>query len=293
MSRKSQLFYIYRYNIIEGEQLELSFDSHGHNKENYINNIILNLSRNRKTKWSYKGHEYIFYGWGNDKSLIIGKLAKQHDEEVLTEGETDIEERLLHALKFVYIIIDLTSQIFLIENKTSVFNETDVPSRIFEHFLQSMATNLNYSIIIEPFVHEKKFWESVSEENKVFKVDFCLSGENMPGSIGGYTKYVMQLLNEETRNDSLKLSLRNANGLLKITRKIFTELLDYIKGARGSYKVKYQTPDGETRWLCSEKEKQTMSIMGADSNFTNPTDINVIEDKIRKLHKDNEYKEKY
>ena len=82
-------------------------------KEELMQEIIYSLNENTKTEWLKGNKRYLIYGFQKKNDFVILKYARESNEKIYIEGESDIEIKGIKEAKYVFLIIDVKTSSYL------------------------------------------------------------------------------------------------------------------------------------------------------------------------------------
>ncbi len=217
-------YYAYRIFLIDSDQSVIFSDDV--TKKERLLKLFEQIEEKNKVEFIDKNKRYLFcfFKRYSDKFYII-QFAKEQSYFKPSEGEKIIENIEDLKYPFIYLIIDISRQIILIQYKTTVFKDLDIPKVKIENFLSRKFKSYGISVKIQEISSEITFWEQLKEFDEIFTFDITLSGPNLFGARYQASKFV-QDLHENYNSDEFNIKLKNALGKLKLLKE---NVSDYIK----------------------------------------------------------------
>lgn len=136
MIERRSPFLAYRYMVTPISNQLTIHQEISKSKELLMKDIIMNLSSDTKTVFNRGFKRYLFYGSQNQDNLYIIKFARESSPIIYTEGENDIEVNEIKETKFVYLMIDTTNQIILMERNITVFQSVENAIKVLADFFR-------------------------------------------------------------------------------------------------------------------------------------------------------------
>src|SRR5690606_35101084 len=126
---------------------------------------------------------------------------------------------------FIYLILDIERQIILIQHKTSVFKDIDIPKTKIEKFITKNLSVYGLVAKIQEISSEITFWEQLKEYDQIYSFDITLNAPNLFGA-----RYRANDLSKDIQENynatEFRIKLKNALGKLKLLKE---NVSDYIK----------------------------------------------------------------
>ncbi|MGV8155185.1 MAG: hypothetical protein ACLKAO_12940 [Alkaliphilus sp.] len=180
------LFNAFRYFIVPTstqihiQHLQSSKEYPISNKEQLIKDILTKLKTEIKLTIEHKKKKYLFYHIAQRRErYLLLKLAKEKERELHVEGAFDIENETMQDYPYVYIMLDTTKQIILMQHMKSIFNSTSMGTDIFSYFLNQRTSEYDYEVSINPMLLRDSFWLSIDGLDSIHEVEFTLEAPNL------------------------------------------------------------------------------------------------------------------
>lgn len=227
-------FYSYRYFLIP-TTTQVSFENKkilDHDRKEIMREILRNrISHDIKIDQSYI--KMYLYKEINENTFIC-KLAKRKQITTFKDSGNDFEPIKEPSYPFVYIIISLSHQIFLIQEDSSLFKDKEDSSKKLYEYLKRLNDS-SYAITIDEITSEASFWDIVENE-KIYKLNLNIKSPNL---FGGNTKAeeLAREMKETTNATETNIEIINQDGNLKLEKKSFSSFLKYIASGGGRWSL--------------------------------------------------------
>lgn len=282
IERKSP-FFAFRYLVTPINNQVSVFHEINKSKEELIQEIIYSLNENTKTEWLKGNKRYLIYGFQKKNDFFILKYARESNEKIYVEGESDIEIKGIKEAKYVFLIIDVKHQVILIERNTSVFSSVRSAINILSDYFRERMREFDYVVNIYPLVSKKSFWNYIDEADEVFELSLLLNAPNMPFLGDSDTRSVLQKIKDTTNNEEFEIGLRNKEGTLKVVQETLGSWINYIREVGGKYMIKFKKNGVEQRKTSYDDTAKTF-IPRKKTELYNDEELKNIEDKLNMMH---------
>ena len=282
IERKSP-FFAFRYLVTPINNQVSVFHEINKSKEELMQEIIYSLNENTKTEWLKGNKRYLIYGFQKKNDFFILKYARESNEKIYIEGESDIEIKGIKEAKYVFLIIDVKHQVILIERNTSVFNSVRSAINILSDYFRERMREFDYVVNIYPLVSKKSFWNYIDEADEVFELSLLLNAPNMPFLGDPDTRSVLQKIKDTTNNEEFEIGLRNKEGTLKVVQETLGSWINYIREVGGKYMIKFKKNGVEQRKTSYDDTAKTF-IPRKKTELYNDEELKNIEDKLNMMH---------
>lgn len=284
MIEKRSPFFAFRYLVTPvSEQITIT-QQLNKSKEELMTDIVSNLAINTKTEWTKGNKRYLFYGFQNKDNIFIVKYARETNEKVYIEGDDDIEIHGIKEAKYVYVIIDTTHQIILLERNVSVFQSIDNSVNTLADFFRSGMRKYDYVVNIYPLVSKKRFWTYVETADKIYELSLVMNAPNLALFGHDDTRDILKQIKETTNNEEFDISFKNKEGTLKIVKESLGSWIDYVREVGGKYLLKFEK-NGETETKTSETDTAKTYIERKKGEKYTDEELKNISDKLKSIHK--------
>ena len=117
-------FFLYRYFIIRTTNQTSLLDSQG-TKEQMVIDVLKDAMEEKRVDFTYwKTPNILYLEMSLEDRLLYFRYAKTIKRQKKVDGGTDVVEVEDTELKVAVVVFDTKNQFILIQNKTSVFNNT-------------------------------------------------------------------------------------------------------------------------------------------------------------------------
>jgi hypothetical protein len=282
IERKSP-FFAFRYLVTPINNQVSVFHEINKSKEELMQEIIYSLNENTKTEWLKGNKRYLIYGFQKKNDFVILKYARESNEKIYIEGESDIEIKGIKEAKYVFLIIDVKHQVILIERNTSVFNSVRSAINILSDYFRERMREFDYVVNIYPLVSKKSFWNYIDEADEVFELSLLLNAPNMPFLGDADTRSVLQKIKDTINNEEFEIGLRNKEGTLTVVQETLGSWINYIREVGGKYMIKFKKNGVEQRKTSYDDTAKTF-IPRKKTELYNDEELKNIEDKLNMMH---------
>lgn len=282
MDKKSP-FIAFRYLTSPFEKVPTLFDEINPPKEELIADYITELSNNLKTEKQIGNKRFLVYGFQSNENLKIFKFARESVEKVFLEGETDIIEDKIKETKFVYVIIDITKQLVLIERNVSVFQDVNTTAKYLSTIFREHMRKFGYVVNIYALSSNYKFWNYVEDADFIYELKLELNAPNFPLFGNSNTREVLQEIKDDTNNEKFQMTFINLEGKLKVIKGTIGGFIDYILEVGGKYLLNY-SKNGVRDTKTSEQDLTKTFIERKKEDKYNDDEISNIQTKIDNIH---------
>lgn len=283
MKDKKSPFFAFRYLVTPIDNQISVLHELNKSKEELMREIVYSLNVNSKTEWVKGNKRYLIYGFQKKNDFFILKYARESNEKIYVEGESDIEVKGIKETKFVYLIIDVKHQVILIERNTSVFSSVRSAINILSDYFREKMREYDYVVNIYPLVSKKSFWNYVNEAEEIFELNLVLNAPNMPFLGDSDTRSVLQKIKDTTNNEEFEVGLKNKEGGLKIVQNTLGSWINYIREVGGKYMIKFKMNGIEQRKTSYDDTAKTY-IPRKKIEIYSDEELKNIEDKLKLMH---------
>ncbi|MEW6572174.1 MAG: hypothetical protein AB1374_00845 [Bacillota bacterium] len=273
-------YYFFRYSILPTRQISIDF---GDQKKVMEPNEILdaffhNLEHEKKVTGQIKDRKYLLYFFKKVyPTTFICKFAREMSTKRYNEGATDIQKREEKDFPFIYIVIDLKTQLILIQQKSSVFRKVDESSRAFSLFLAMVANLHDYEVKVTEITHEYYFWEYVDTADAIYTLKLSMKSPNY-FMFDLRAKEFLNGIKELANNTGLNMELENEAGRLTIRKdNLISNFIKYISAGGGHWTLKIRSATDSVMRTISSKNSIKREKLHSDLEQEQPQKIlNVI-----------------
>lgn len=283
MKERRSPFFAFRYLVTPINNQVSIFHEVNKSKEELMKDVITSLNNEKKTEWVKGNKRYLIYGFQKHNSFFILKYARESNEKIYVEGESDIEIKGIKEAKYVYLIIDVKHQVILIERNTTVFNNVKSATNILADYFRSKMRDFDYVVNIYPLVSKQSFWNYVEEAEEIYELNLLLNAPNMPFLGDSDTRNVLQKIKDTTNNEEFEIGLRNKEGALQIIQNTLGTWINYIRAVGGKYIIRYKANGVEQKKTSYDDTAKTYIPRKKNEEY-NDEELKNIEDKLKLMH---------
>lgn len=283
MTDKKSPFFAFRYLVTPVNNQVSVYHELNKSKEELMKEIVYSLNVNTKTEWLKGNKRYLIYGFQKKNDFFILKYARESNEKIYVEGESDIEIKGIKETKFVYLIIDVKHQVILIERNTTVFSSVRSAINILSDYFREKMREYDYVVNIYPLVSKKSFWNYIEEADEIYELNLLLNAPNMPFLGDSDTRSVLQKIKDTTNNEEFEIGLRNKEGNLQVIQETLGTWINYIREVGGKYIIKFKKNGIEQRKTSYDDTAKTYIPRKKTENYSDE-ELKNIEDKLNLMH---------
>lgn len=283
MTDKKSPFFAFRYLVTPVNNQVSVYHELNKSKEELMKEIVYSLNVNTKTEWLKGNKRYLIYGFQKKNDFFILKYARESNEKIYVEGESDIEIKGIKETKFVYLIIDVKHQVILIERNTTVFSSVRSAINILSDYFREKMREYDYVVNIYPLVSKKSFWNYIEEADEIYELNLLLNAPNMPFLGDSDTRSVLQKIKDTTNNEEFEIGLRNKEGNLQVIQETLGTWINYIREVGGKYIIKFKKNGIEQRKTSYDDTAKTYIPRKKTENYSDE-ELKNIEDKLNLIH---------
>ena len=283
MTDKKSPFFAFRYLVTPVNNQVSVYHELNKSKEELMKEIVYSLNVNTKTEWLKGSKRYLIYGFQKKNDFFILKYARESNEKIYVEGESDIEIKGIKETKYVYLIIDVKHQVILIERNTTVFSSVRSAINILSDYFREKMREYDYVVNIYPLVSKKSFWNYIEEADEIYELNLLLNAPNMPFLGDSDTRSVLQKIKDTTNNEEFEIGLRNKEGNLQVIQETLGTWINYIREVGGKYIIKFKKNGIEQRKTSYDDTAKTYIPRKKTENYSDE-ELKNIEDKLNLMH---------
>lgn len=239
-------FFTYRFNILVSRQQRMFEEK---TKEQQFSEIIESLRENKKDQYLHYNSKYFLY-FSNSLTDTVHLLTLAKEESYIkpTEGDLNVIQVTDVRTPFIYIIIDMTRQIILIQEKSTVFTSEYAQARLQDYFSQKLAAS-NVTVDIEPIIDKNTFWEEVEDADSIEEFDITLNAPNLFRGRFEASKFVQEVY-EDFNISEFTIKLKNKLGHLKLMKENIQDFIALASAGAGTFVLKV-IKDGQKKIIKS------------------------------------------
>lgn len=236
-------FYAFRLTINQPDQL--SVFATNKSKSDFINEVINALQTSIKLSFSSQSRRFLFYFRRRiTEQIYLLQMAREDRIIQPQEGDQMVEDREMIIMPNVYFIIDIKTQIILIQNKKAVFERTTTPANRISEFFENQLSNYLVTVRLEPISKAEELWVEIEKAQGIYSLTLDI---NPPNFFGSRFKANIDIkeAHEETLFDKFILVLKNKLGRLKIERKDFQDVFQALASGAGEFAIDIKNKRGK------------------------------------------------
>lgn len=291
-------FYGYRGNILFPNQITIfsyGFENNSRSKNEVFRNFFKELEEKGRVDSEYQKRKYYMIFINQYDAIIHCQLARERIYDKYEMTTDKIVETKDQDFPFVNIFIELASQKFLIESKSSVFENYDTCSDVVQNIMNKFLKNVDAVIDINPITKEQTFWDFFNDDNEVKNLNFNLSVPNLFDASNDATNF----LNDARDNvgaSKVNLNFSNSEGKLKPNKEGIDSFVKYTCAGGGNWRLKYVNKNGENKTANSKQKSKKISIKFFKEEINNKLDenkIKIIKLEMNKIEEIEKFKEDF
>lgn len=193
---------------------------------------------------------------------------------------------------FINVFVELKTQKFLIESKTTVFDNYNTCSNVIQNIMNKYLKKVDATINVNPIVEEQKFWKFFEGDNEVKNLTFNLAVPNLFDASDDATRF----LNDARDNvgaSNVSLNFTNTEGKLQPNKEGIESFVKYTSAGGGTWNLKYKNKNGDTKNVSSEQKSKKISIkfLKNELNSLNKEKIERIKYEMQKIETIEKFRE--
>ncbi|GGG91602.1 hypothetical protein [Pedobacter zeae] len=239
-------FFSYRFNLVASLQKSL-FDNK--TKEEYFHDLIKLLRDNNKAQFHHYNSKFILYFYNSlADDIHLLTLAKEESYTKPIEGELNVIQVTDVRTPFIYVILDVSRQIILIQDRAAVFQPDFAQARLRDYFTQNLVLN-NITVALEPIVDNKTFWEEVDDADSIEEFDLTLNAPNLFRGRFKASEFVREVY-EDFNISEFTIKLKSKIGQLKLMKDNVQDFVALASAGAGTFILKV-LKDGQRKVIRS------------------------------------------
>lgn len=175
--------------------------------------------------------------FSSNKGLIAGKLGKMKGIKKYNyeNGRFGEERDVSHP--YIYFFWDRYQQAIIIEKNSAVFADVEMLISSIERHFDNILSEYELSVKLVPITEKFDFWKVMEEYKVIYEVDFELFMPNFLGRTNEAVKDFLEPFKTDYNTSSVNLTLKSAEGCLRIRRDNFslTKTVDWISKGGGKW----------------------------------------------------------
>ena len=288
-------FYGFRGNIIFPNQItlfSLGFENNSRDKNQVFRGFFEELKKNGRVDSKYQKRKYFLIFIKQYNTIMHCQLARERIYDKYEMTKEKIAGTKDQDYPFINIFVDLKSQKFLIESKTTIFENYNTCGDVIQNIMNKYLRNVDSTIDINPIIEEQEFWNYFNDDNEVKNLNFNLIVPNLFDASDDATNF----LNDARDNvgaSNVSLNFSNSDGKLKPNKKGIESFVKYTSAGGGTWHLKYKDKNGETKNINSKNKSKKICIRFFKDEINNMEEdkIEIIKYEMQKIETIEKFKE--
>ena len=280
-------FYGFRGNIIFPNQVtlfSLGLENNSRDKNKVFTNFFEELKSSGKVDSEYHKRKYYLIFINQYDSIIQCQLARERIFDKYEMTKEKVIGTKDQDFPFINVFVELKTQKFLIESKTTVFDNYNTCSNVIQNIMNKYLKKVDATINVNPIVEEQKFWKFFEGDNEVKNLTFNLAVPNLFDASDDATRF----LNDARDNvgaSNVSLNFTNTEGKESFVK--------YTSAGGGTWNLKYKNKNGDTKNVSSEQKSKKISIkfLKNELNSLNKEKIERIKYEMQKIETIEKFRE--
>lgn len=288
-------FYGFRGNIIFPNQVtlfSLGLENNSRDKNKVFTNFFEELKSSGKVDSEYQKRKYYLIFINQYDSIIQCQLARERIFDKYEMTKEKVIGTKDQDFPFINVFVELKTQKFLIESKTTVFDNYNTCSNVIQNIMNKYLKKVDATINVNPIVEEQKFWKFFEGDNEVKNLTFNLAVPNLFDASDDATRF----LNDARNNvgaSNVSLNFTNTEGKLQPNKEGIESFVKYTSAGGGTWNLKYKNKNGDTKNVSSEQKSKKISIkfLKNELNSLNKEKIERIKYEMQKIETIEKFRE--
>ena len=288
-------FYGFRGNIIFPNQVtlfSLGLENNSRDKNKVFTNFFEELKSSGKVDSEYQKRKYYLIFINQYDSIIQCQLARERIFDKYEMNKKKVIGTKDQDFPFINVFVELKTQKFLIESKTTVFDNYNTCSNVIQNIMNKYLKKVDATINVNPIVEEQKFWKFFEGDNEVKNLTFNLAVPNLFDASDDATRF----LNDARDNvgaSNVSLNFTNTEGKLQPNKEGIESFVKYTSAGGGTWNLKYKNKNGDTKNVSSEQKSKKISIkfLKNELNSLNKEKIERIKYEMQKIETIEKFRE--
>ena len=288
-------FYGFRGNIIFPNQVtlfSLGLENNSRDKNKVFTNFFEELKSSGKVDSEYQKRKYYLIFINQYDSIIQCQLARERIFDKYEMTKEKVIGTKDQDFPFINVFVELKTQKFLIESKTTVFDNYNTCSNVIQNIMNKYLKKVDATINVNPIVEEQKFWKFFEGDNEVKNLTFNLAVPNLFDASDDATRF----LNDARDNvgaSNVSLNFTNTEGKLQPNKEGIESFVKYTSAGGGTWNLKYKNKNGDTKNVSSEQKSKKISIkfLKIELNSLNKEKIERIKYEMQKIETIEKFRE--
>lgn len=288
-------FYGFRGNIIFPDQVtlfSLGFENKSKDKNQVFKNFFEELKENGRVDSEYQTRRYYLIFINQYDSIVHCQLARERISDKYEMTKEKIVGTKDKDYPFINVFIELETQKFLIEYKSTIFENYSTCGDVIQNIMNKYLKAIDATIDINQIIEEQEFWNFFDNDNEVKNLNFSLTVPNLFDASNDATNF----LNDARDNvgaSNVSLNFSNSEGKLRPNKNGIESFVKYTSAGGGTWHISYKDKNGETRKVSSKQKskKICMRFFKDEINNLENDKINLIKFEMQKIETIEKFKE--
>lgn len=288
-------FYGFRGNIIFPDQVtlfSLGFENKSKDKNQVFKNFFEELKGNGRVDSEYQTRRYYLIFINQYDSIVHCQLARERISDKYEMTKEKIVGTKDKDYPFINVFIELETQKFLIEYKSTIFENYSTCGDVIQNIMNKYLKAIDATIDINQIIEEQEFWNFFDNDNEVKNLNFSLTVPNLFDASNDATNF----LNDARDNvgaSNVSLNFSNSEGKLRPNKNGIESFVKYTSAGGGTWHISYKDKNGETRKVSSKQKskKICMRFFKDEINNLENDKINLIKFEMQKIETIEKFKE--
>jgi hypothetical protein len=222
-----------RYFIVPLEESLLLVGKSKEDRKRWFKETFL-VNKDFSTK---RGQEFAIRITEEEDNFVFGKLSRKHYSSIRDKTPYDIQERKEEDWPYVGFVCEIgASQQMVMEYDSVLMKDIGGFTTILEDMVNPEMFVRGYAVSFEPIVDDASFWSLIDNSDGVYSLTFQLSSPNLFGG-GSAANESLKEFQRIFNNNSVKVTLVNESGNLKVPKENIESYLEYADKGGGEWKI--------------------------------------------------------
>lgn len=270
----------------------MGLENNSRDKNKVFTNFFEELKSSGKVDSEYQKRKYYLIFINQYDSIIQCQLARERIFDKYEMTKEKVIGTKDQDFPFINVLVELKTQKFLIESKTTVFDNYNTCSNVIQNIMNKYLKKVDATINVNPIVEEQKFWKFFEGDNEVKNLTFNLAVPNLFDASDDATRF----LNDARDNvgaSNVSLNFTNTEGKLQPNKEGIESFVKYTSAGGGTWNLKYKNKNGDTKNVSSEQKSKKISIkfLKNELNSLNKEKIERIKYEMQKIETIEKFRE--
>ena len=288
-------FYGFRGNIIFPDQITLfnfGLANNSRDKNQVFKSFFEKLKEEGRIDSKYQKRKYYLIFINQYDTIVHCQLARERIYDKYEMTSKKIIGTKDQDYPFINVFIELKSQKFLIESKTTIFENYNTCSDVIKNIMNKYLKSIEAEININPILEEQEFWNFFNDDNEVKSLNFSLAVPNLFDASDDATDF-LNAARDNIGASNISLNFSNSKGGLKPNKNGMDSFVKYTSAGGGTWRLSYKNKDGATKKVNSEQKSKKISIKfyKEEINILDENKIETIKCEMDKIETVEKFKE--